>query len=112
MMNALLLKKRNFIKVILLALFTIAFFASCKEKPKNPVAEYGNTMMNSYHRGKEAGAAANLDAVKRAVQAYRAANDRYPQSLEEIRSLLGGSEIDLSKYDYNPGNGSVSLKTL
>lgn len=98
--------KRLFFAVVVLSV-TLA----CDEKPKNPVAEYGNTMINSYQKGKQAGVSGNLDAVKNAIQAYHAANDKYPQNLEEIKPLLGGSEMDFSKYDYNSENGTVTLKT-
>jgi hypothetical protein len=47
--------------------------------------------------------------VKKAVAAYHASNDRYPESLDEVKDLIR-SEIDLSKYEYNARNGSVSLK--
>ena len=97
-------------KTLFFVLICLSFIISCREKPKNPVAEYGDTMINSYQKGKDAGISGNLDAVKKAVQAYHAAHDRYPQNLEEIRNLLGGSDIDLSKYDYNPENGAVALK--
>ena len=30
--------------------------------------------------------------------------------LAEIKPLLGGTEVDFSKYDYNPENGTVTLK--
>lgn len=83
---------------------------ACNEKPKNPVAEYGDSMINSYQKGKQAGEEGNLDAVRKAIQAYHAANDKYPQNLEEIMPLLG-SAVDFSKYDYNPENGTVTLKT-
>src|SRR5574340_31019 len=98
--------KRLFITTLLLA-----FFFSCKEKPSNPAAEYGDRMMNAYQKGKQAGEEANLDALKKAIQAYHASNDKYPQDLEEIIPLLGGAVIDLSEYDYNPQNGAVTLKT-
>ena len=97
--------KRLFFAVVILA-----FSLACDNKPKNPVAEYGDTMINSYQKGKQAGVEGNLDAVKKAIQAYRAANDKYPQNLEEIKPLLGGTELDFSKYDYNPENGTVTLK--
>ena len=97
--------KRLFFTAVILAAI-----AACDEKPKNPVAEYGDTMIDSYQKGKQAAVDGNLDAVKKAVQAYHAANDKYPQSLEEILPMLGGSTMDLSKYDYNPQNGSVTPK--
>jgi hypothetical protein len=87
----------------------LAFVFACKEKPKNPVAEYGDTMVNSYQKGKQAGLDGNLDAVKNAINAYHAANDKYPQNLDEIQPLIG-SPVDFSKYDYNPQNGTVTLK--
>jgi hypothetical protein len=96
--------KRLFFTVVILA-----FILGCKEKPKNPVAEYGDTMINSYQKGKQAGVDGNLDAVRKAVQAYHAANDKYPQNLDEIQPLIG-SAVDFSKYDYNPENGTVTLK--
>ena len=98
------MKKLCFAVVILTALL------ACDEKPKNPVAEYGDVMINSYQKGKQAGVEGNLDAVKNAIQAYHAANDKYPQNLEEIKPLLGGAEMDFSKYDYNSENGTVTLK--
>jgi len=55
-----------------------------------------------------AGETANLDAVKKAVQAYRAVNDKYPAVLEDVGDLIG-DKVDFSKYDYNPETGEVSL---
>ena len=96
-------------KRLFFSLLISLFIFSCNEKPKNPVAEYGDTMINSYQKGKQAGEAGNLDAVRNAIRAYHASNDRYPQNLEEIKGLLG-SELDFSKYDYDPQNGTVNIK--
>ena len=97
-------------KRLLFTVVILTIILACDEKPKNPVAEYGNTMVNSYQKGKQAGVDGNLDAVKNAVQAYHASNDKYPQNLDEIKPLLGGTEVDFSKYDYNPENGTVALR--
>jgi hypothetical protein len=94
----------------ILSLIVILFLVfACKEKPKNPVAEYGDALIDSYKRGQQAGEKANLDAVKKAVESFRATNGRLPENLEEAQEFIG-SGIDPSKYDYNPENGSVSLK--
>jgi hypothetical protein len=96
-------------KRLFFSLLISLFIFCCNEKPKNPVAEYGDTMINSYQKGKQAGETGNLDAVRSAIRAYHASNDRYPQNLEEIKGLLG-SELDFSKYDYDPQNGTVNIK--
>ena len=100
---------RNFGRLIC-ALVSCTFLTiACDEKPKNPVSEYGDALIGSYKSSQLAGEAANLDAVKKAVQAYRAANDKYPAVLEDVGDLIGG-KVDFSKYDYNPETGEVSLK--
>lgn len=93
----------------MLVLVSLSFLASCDEKPKNPVSEYGDAMIDSYKKGQQAGETANLDAVKKAVQAYYAANEKYPASLDEIAGLIG-KPLDTAKYEYNPQTGTVNLK--
>jgi hypothetical protein len=97
------------IHLLIPIILALVFFLACDQKPKNPVSEYGDALIGSYKRGQQAGETANLEAVRKTIEAYHAANDRYPQSLNEIKDLIG-SNIDLSKYDYNPDNGKVSLK--
>ncbi len=82
---------------------------SCDQKPKNPVDEYGTALIDSYKKAQKAGELANLDAVKKSIQAYHATNDKYPDNLDEIKGFIN-SDIDLSKYDYDPENGTVSIK--
>ena len=92
---------------ILISLFSP--ITACDQKPKNPASEYGDAMIDAYKKGQQAGVMANLDAVKKAVAAYHASNDRYPPSVADLKDLIG-SDIDLAQYDYNPKNGTVSLK--
>ena len=104
-------------KHVLLILFLITLILSCKEvpktrieeKPKNPVAEYGDAMINAYQKGQEAGKTGNLFAVKQAVQAYHAAHGTYPQNLDDLEDLIG-TEIDASLYDYDSRTGRVALR--
>jgi len=79
------------------------------EENENLVSEYGESMITAYTKGKQAGITGNLSAVKKTIEAFHAANDRYPESLDEIKHMLG-SPIDLSIYDYDPSTGKVSLK--
>ena len=99
----------NRFRIILPLIVVLFLLFSCKEKPKNPVAEYGDALIDSYKRGQQAGEKANLDALKKAVESYRATNGRLPENLDKVQEFIG-SGIDPSKYDYNPENGSVSLK--
>lgn len=96
-------------KKLLIGLAVLALIAACDEKPKNPVSEYGDAMLDAYKKGQQAGEAANLDVIKKTIQAYYAANEKYPVSLDEIAGLIG-KPIDTSKYDYNPQTGNVNLK--
>jgi hypothetical protein len=100
---------RNFGRLICALVLCSLLTIACDEKPKNPVSEYSDALIGAHTSAKLAGEAANLDAVKKAVQAYRAANDKYPAVLEDVGDLIGGN-VDFSKYDYNPETGKVSLK--
>jgi hypothetical protein len=96
-------------EVVFSILICIFFLFACNEKPKNPVAEYGDALVDSYKRGQQAGEMANFDAVKKAVQLYYATNERFPKNLNEAKEFIN-SDIDLSKYDYSPDTGRVTLK--
>ncbi len=85
-------------------------FSACTEKPENPVSQYGDSLIKSYKGAQNAADQANLDAINKAISAYRAANEAYPKSLQDIEGLIGG-QIDLTKYDYDPSTGAVTAKT-
>jgi hypothetical protein len=87
----------------------ILVFPACKEKQENPVSRYGDTLINSYTGTQGADDRANLDALKTAISNYHAANEGYPRSLEDVGKLLN-TQIDLTKYDYDPATGAVTLK--
>ena len=90
-------------------LICFLFILSCSEKPSNPVSDYGNTLVTTYKMSQQAGEKGNLDTVKNAVQAYYATNGKFPDTLDAAREFIG-SDVDLSKYDYNAETGIVSLK--
>lgn len=94
---------------LLFPLLIIMLLTSCKEKPKNPIAEYGDALMNAHQRSKDTAEKANLDAIQETIRTYRASKDKYPESLNDIRGMIG-SHIDISRYNYDPQTGTVSLK--
>jgi hypothetical protein len=95
--------------ILLTALSALLLPSACKEKPKNPVAEYGDALIGSYKGAQNAADLATLDGLKKAVQAYRAANGSYPAELKDVESLIGGP-VDFTKYDYDSTNGAVTQK--
>ena len=86
------------------------FLLACDEKPKNPVSEYGDAMVGAYKRGQRAGEEADLDAVKKTIQAYYAANGEYPKSLKDIENMIQ-KPLAPNKYDYDPQTGAVTFKS-
>ena len=92
----------------LLVFAAVMLFSACDEKPKNPVAVHGDRMIDAYHKAQDIRDEANLRAVQSTLQAYRATNDRFPQDLSEITPMLS-SDLDLSQYNYDPANGTVSI---
>ena len=94
---------------IIVAATCLALFAACDQKPKNPVAEHGDAMIDAYQKSKVLRDTASLSSVKTGIQTFYSANGRYPNDLSEIKDLLG-AEYDLSVYAYNPSDGSVSLR--
>lgn len=97
----------HFAAIILVILLSAV---ACKEKPSNPVQKYGDVMLDSYKKGQEAGDLANLAVLRNAVSAYHASEGRYPVTLGELRNLLA-SDMDLSRFSYDPRTGTVSPKT-
>jgi hypothetical protein len=93
----------------LFSVIALLLVISCDEKPQNPVKQYGDVLIDTYKRGGETGEKANIAAVRNAVKTYQTMHDKYPLSLDEVKALIV-TPIDLSIYEYNRENGSVSLK--
>ena len=53
------------IQSFFILIFLFFLITACDQKPKNPVSEYGDAMIDSYKKGQQAGVMANLDAVKK-----------------------------------------------
>ena len=82
---------------------------ACTDKPKNPVAEYGDAMINAHQKTRNTAVIGNLDAIQKSVDAFHAANDKYPESLQEIAGMLDSS-VDLNRFNYDPQTGRVRIK--
>jgi hypothetical protein len=89
------------ITIMLLAL-SLAALSACKD---DSAEEFSKTVVVPIERAERAADSANLSALSKSVEAYRATNGRYPESLDEL-----GTGIDTSRFDYDPATGKVTLK--
>jgi hypothetical protein len=104
------MKKESIIQLLFLIILALFILITCDEKPKNPVSEYGDALIGAYKRGQQAGEEANLDAIKKTIQAYYAEHEKYPESLKEIEDLMR-KPINVNKYNYDPQTGTIALKS-
>jgi hypothetical protein len=81
---------------------------SCKDE-KNPVQQYGDTLVHSYKSAQKVAKDADLQQVQRQVYEFQAAQGRYPADLRELGEFTK-SPIDENKYQYDPATGSVTAK--
>ncbi len=96
------------VRTVLFGFFILSgLVAGCEQK--NPLSEYGDALISSYEKGKKGGEDANLKNIRDAVQAYHAANGKYPESLKEVESMMG-SPVNPDLYQYNPETGEIKLK--
>ena len=93
-------------KGILFACLVSLFLVGCD---RNPVEGFGEEMLVSYGKSREAADEASLQAIQRYIQSYRAVNGGYPESIEELEAALG-TGYDLEPYDYDPGSGTLTLR--
>ena len=49
---------------------------ACDQKPKNPVSDYGSALLGAPEGHTRVSSTANLDAVRKCIGAYRAANGK------------------------------------
>jgi hypothetical protein len=99
-----IMSKRNYI--MLTAVIISLILPACESKQENPVDIY----LRDKQSARSAADAADLDALRKSLGAYRAANGSYPDSLKDLEGMLG-SQLDFSRYDYDPQTGTVTLKT-
>ena len=78
-------------------------------KSGDPLAEYGDKLLDSYEHAGEMAAKVSLEAVRLTVRNFKVMNNRYPADLEELSKSMG--DFDTSPYDYDPKTGTVTLKS-
>ena len=93
---------------MLCTLFLSLPLLSCKDE-KNPVQQYGDTLVHGYKSAQKVEKDANLQQVQRSVYEFQATNGRYPADLRELGEFTK-SPIDENKYNYDPATGSVTAK--
>jgi hypothetical protein len=93
---------------VLGALILSGALLSCKDE-KNPVQQYGDTLVHGYKSAQKVEKDANLQQVQRQVYEFQAAQGRYPADLRELGEFTK-SLIDENKYNYDPMTGSVTAK--
>jgi len=92
-------------KTALLLLAVAVMLAGCGEGGKNPVEEYGDTMVDSLDRAETAALKMNLTTVKAAIDRYYARHGSYPERLDDL-SL---HNISTDMYLYDPDTGEITI---
>lgn len=92
-------------KIAPLLLAAAVIPAGCGEGGRNPVEEYGVTMVDSLDRAETAALKMNLTTVKAAIDRYYARHGSYPESLDDL-SL---HNISTDMYLYDPDTGEISI---
>ncbi len=97
------------LSAITLALIgTVAMFDACTEE-KNPAQQYGNTMVQSLQSAKSTKKKENIAEVQKSIQEFYAANGKYPENLDELKSF-NGITLESDNYEYDPTTGSLIKK--
>ncbi len=93
-------------KEILFACLVALFLFGCD---RSPVEKFSEEMLVSYETSRVAADQASLQAIQRFIRSYRAMNERYPESIEELEDALG-TGYDLEPYDYDPASGTLTVR--
>ena len=93
---------------LLIFCILIISIAAC-EKDKTSPQQYGNTMVQSLKAAKSVESKVNVEEVRKSIQAFNAANGRYPADLNEL-STFNGITLKSDNYDYDPTTGNLSEK--
>ncbi len=91
--------------VLLVSLFSLV---SCSDD-KNPVQQYGNSMVQSYKNAQNVKHKTDVQQAQRSIQEFHAANGRYPADLNEV-SAISGTRLAGDNYDYDPATGTLKEK--
>lgn len=86
-----------------------ALVAGCKDKEKNPVLKYGETLIKSINTSKSTAAAINIDGARTAIRSYHTMNGRYPASIDEVKEIMG-YKFRPEQYNYDPTTGEITAK--
>ncbi len=90
----------------LVSFVLVLLTGACSEE-KNPVQQYGNTMIRSLNSAEKAAQKAHLAELRKAVQDFQSAQGRYPADLDELK-LHSGLSVPTDGFRYDPVTGVIS----
>ena len=96
----------NSLHLIVTLLLSLFLIAGCQD---NPAQQYGDTLVKAKKSSQDAAYTADLDTYKKSIEMYRSEKGKAPESIEELETVTG-RKIDRDKYNYNPADGTITLK--
>ena len=95
-------------RIILLVIFFVAVCLGCGEGQKNPIEDYGDTLVESLDKAEVAALKVNLRTVQAAVSRFQAEKGRLPSDLDELR--LQGIPTRYYRYDAETGDVDIAVE--
>ncbi|QWR78279.1 hypothetical protein [Candidatus Magnetomonas plexicatena] len=105
---------KKILKSLLLLSVVFLLLSACEKQDKEPgvadkVQEMAKSRKDALDNSKVVAQKTELANLKAAINAYNAAEGRFPKDLTELEQF-SGSAIDKGVYNYDPQSGALSLK--
>lgn len=72
----------------------------------NPAQQYGDTLIDAKRRAEATAVKADLNAVRTALEGYKAEKGAYPASLAEV-SVISRQPLPADRFSYDPATGEI-----
>lgn len=73
------------------------------------VEDYAHHVVSTPDKARAANAKTEMASLQTVIESYYADNQRYPSSLDEVKGDMQAG-FDMSRFNYDPATGRVSLK--